>query len=491
MTTHRLIRAVAIVTLAAWSGLAAAGVRVLAASGVVRITDEAGVNYVRALPGQELSQGAVVVTGEDGKVTLEVNPGNTVRLRGNAKLVIGTVTPSTSRFKLLAGRIKGIFKGLSGDQRFQLEFANTSAVASVKGTVFEAERTADGFLLHTLYGLISLNVHGLDRDVPQGFGATGDGIGSTRVVPLSEQEIVSEIENEGSKKAKDGLSQFVEDTRNGAAVDQNIVTQTRNEDFTAGRTLKDVHGNIARVEQRILRPTPNTIEFINLTKRESYVYHGRFSYDGPSGPRYDYFDGLLAFNMDLPATVDAWPSFAVANKDTFKALTADFTLANGKPSDPTRDVFMRHVDIQNSNNPSSGPDAVTLTSAGVAHTYYIDKNAPKQSDNGGDSLWATNVLTAYTNSSLTGSPVSIRIEGYGIDGNTGNVLTLSGLIGGSADPIGLLGTVGVEGIVSIADANGNSLMSRGNIDLVVIPDIGLAIAKRYAPTLAQANLGGN
>lgn len=94
----------------------------------------------------------------------------------------------------------------------------------------------------------------------------------------------------------------------------------KNSDFETGKTLRDVHGNIIRVEQRILRPLPNQIQFINMTKRP---YYSDYSYSSDltsnlSGFKYtagavenriDLFALTFEFNKNLPSRVENLPSF--------------------------------------------------------------------------------------------------------------------------------------------------------------------------------------
>ncbi|MGC9070252.1 MAG: hypothetical protein ACP5IO_02955 [Elusimicrobiales bacterium] len=91
-------------------------------------------------------------------------------------------------------------------------------------------------------------------------------------------------------------------------------------DFESGKTLKDIHGNTVRVEQRILRPTPHQIQFVNITKRPYYInytYSTPFSQQIPSSRylggaisnRIDVFAVSFEFQKPLPSRIENLPSF--------------------------------------------------------------------------------------------------------------------------------------------------------------------------------------
>src|SRR5687767_4857388 len=101
---------------------AAAEFKVIALSGIVRVAPPGSDVYAPAERGQGLAEGATVSTGEDGRVTIEVGPKNTIKLRGNAKIQVGSTQPQGSRVKLIAGRLRGVFAGLTRGRKFDLEF---------------------------------------------------------------------------------------------------------------------------------------------------------------------------------------------------------------------------------------------------------------------------------------------------------------------------------------------------------------------------------
>ena len=252
MTRMRTFVGVALFAALVCGARAAAEVKVLAASGVVRVAPQGSEVYSAVVPGQVLAEGMMVVTGDDGRVTIAVGPGNTVRLRGNSRLAIKMVEARKSRFQLLAGKIRGVFNGMSGGKRFELEFAGGSAVASVKGTVFTAESGAQLATLNTIYGDIDVTINGQTTPVPQGCGLvlqlTAEGVvgkgGRIEVRILSDTEVSEGLNREGSdggiRGERSELYIFVNNSGSENSKDREIVNQIM---ITRGM-VPDAPGNV-------------------------------------------------------------------------------------------------------------------------------------------------------------------------------------------------------------------------------------------------------
>lgn len=110
----------------------------------------------------------------------------------------------------------------------------------------------------------------------------------------------------------------------------------KNSDFESGKTIKDIHGNLVRVEQRIVRPSSNEIQFINITKRPYYKnYTNTLFSSGLNGFRYngdakenriDLFSVSFSFDKNLPQRVENFPSFF--SDSNVNANWATFVAAN-------------------------------------------------------------------------------------------------------------------------------------------------------------------
>ncbi len=117
---------------------------------------------------------------------------------------------------------------------------------------------------------------------------------------------------------------------------QNMTVQVKESDIEAGRTLKDIHGNLVRVDQRLIRPDSRTLQFINLVKRPVYNYrqHGAPFTVGKNystGARLDSLQARIEFNMNLPHNLADWPGFFSSNEDSIYAVRSSLVMANHKP----------------------------------------------------------------------------------------------------------------------------------------------------------------
>jgi len=492
---RKLVLGIAVIMAFVVAGVAGADVRVLETRGIVRVAPAGTQTFTSVNPGMILPVGVEVSTGDEGYVKLEVSPGNVVSLRGNSRLVVREARPKATRFQLLAGRIKGVFSRMIGGEKFDLQFGDTSVVASVKGTVLEAGSGPEGNTLNTLLGAVELLSGGHVVLVPQGCGAAfkGDkGLTGIKVLILTDKQIEEGLGNDGNSDGKNSLKSFVINTQALNAQNKELVTQLREEDFSVGRSLKDVHGNLCRVDQRLLRPDPYSLQFVNLVKRDSYSYKGKFSYNGPSDARLDYLSGTISFNMALPDSVNDWPGFFFSNKDTIEAVSARMEIANGGVNQ-TRDIIERTFDLRD--RPEGQEESEAFLLNGVAYVIE-DDGVDRSRDGGEESLWVTNIVRAHRDLNNSGkydlgddlNYVSLQIEGYCIN-QDGKIMGVTELLSNTQnDPIGFAKTLASEGIFSAVDMNGNSIMRRGNIDLVFIPDLAVAIVTKYASSLASLDM---
>lgn len=468
--------------------------RIIAMSGIVRVSPPAEPGkeqWTQAVVGQPLPDGTRVMTAENARVAIEVSPGNTVRLRSNAQIVVGAPRGSTTRFKLVTGTLRGVFKKLTGGERFELEFSSMSAVASVKGTTFEARDGQGGVSLRTILGAIDMILSNGIQSVPQGCGLFQIAGGVLQVRPLTDGEVQEGLGNNGADGRGD-LQSFINSSRESADANQNLVEQIREDDFAVGRSLRDVHGNLARVDQRLLRPNPAEIQFVNIVSRASYQYRGKFSYGGSSGARFDYLEGTIHFNMNLPANVADWPVFFTDNKDTLKALNASVTLANGRKADATLTI------TKSTSFGDNEGEAFFLNGS----PFIVSQEIVKGEDADGsdtDSLWATERVPAYADSDNNGQlsqtelnagpAMYLQMEAYVLN-SSGKILTIGDFTGnGLEDPFGFAKSISMEGILSVSDHQRNPMYGGNNIDLIVIPDLAVAIAQRYGASLATVDTG--
>ena len=490
------------------SSMAMAEPRILSASGIVRVIPTVSAEALDAVPGMILATGSEVKTGENGRVTIEMGRGNTIRLRENGRIAILAPKVRETRIQFIAGRLKGVFKHLVGGEKFSVEFSD-NAVASVKGTEFGIEDQGGGVRINTFLGAVQFDRGGKAYFIPQGMGLSTAGP-RIRLDVLGEAIIQEWMKDSGDGNGVTGssgeLQAFAQDVNNIVTAAKDVITQMREDDFAAGRTLRDVHGNLTRVDQRILRPSPREISFVNLCKRDSYEYGGKFAYNGPSGPRFDYLEAKVRFNADLPDSLLDWPSYFSAN-DNVKPDLMTVTMANGRPvGDAGRDTLIQRN--AKTGVDSNGDDVWENSFELNGQAIVTDKSVANVEANGQETgdLWMTNVQTFfYDNGGGTATAgdgkatdvelnvansVKLNTEVYAIN-NSGTILNINDFTNStSMDPIGIMKNSAFEEVISATDNLGVPTMNRGNIDLVMTPDIILAVVEKLSSQISTLSGSG-
>jgi len=475
------------------AAVVSADVKITSVSGIVRVVPAGGGAVIAAAIGQVVPTGSEINTGENGRVTIETSPGNTLRLRENGKLLVLEPKPKENRIQFLAGRIKGMFHHLVGGEKFSLEFAD-NAVASIKGTDVVAESTDTVRRISTIYGAIEFHRGGTVVLIPQGCSASIAGV-RIKMETLTEEQIREGLADWEAEQAQhkatgssDDMKMFMSQAGDVAGQAQELVTQIREDDFAAGRTMRDVHGNLTRIDQRILRPTAREVAFVNLCKRDTYQYKGKYKYTGGDGVRFDYLEAKVVFNADLPSSLLNWPSF-FSSHDGVEPDLMQVTISNGKPiGDDGRDMFVSSSQkVILANGDKDWVDTVTLNGVKIESDDTVTTVDSGGGKDGSEELWGMSKAGFYFDrdgdkiyDAGTDTKFFMITEGYCIN-NDGKILKVSDFLNNpSMDPIGMLKTVAMEGIVAGEYTNGSAVFNRGNIDLVMTPDIVLAVVSKLA-----------
>jgi hypothetical protein len=488
------------------SSMALAEPRILSASGIVRVIPTGGAEAMDAVPGMILAVGSEVKTGDNGRVTIEMGRGNSVRLRENGRITILEPKIRETRIMFIAGKLKGVFKHLVGGEKFSVEFSD-NAVASVKGTEFGIEDQGGGVRINTFLGAVQFDRGGKAYFIPQGMGLTTAGP-RVRLDVLGEaiiREWMQDSGDAGMTGSSDDLKAFAEDVKTIVAAAKDVITQMREDDFAAGRTLRDVHGNLTRVDQRIIRPSAREISFVNLCKREEYAYHGKFWNSNISGgARFDYLEAKIRFNADLPDSLLDWPGYFSAN-DNVEPDLMTVTMANGRPvGDTNRDTLVQKSVKTVVAGKDEWKDSFELNGKAIVS----DSTVPGVDANGKETgdIWMTTEKTfvydnglgggvanngkAETGEQVAGNRVTLNTEVYAIN-NDGKILNINDFTNStSMDPIGIMKNSAFEQVISATDNTGSPVMNRGNIDLVMTPDIVLAVVEKLSSQIATLSDGG-
>jgi hypothetical protein len=312
-----------------------AGSTILAFTGEVeaRLTfnDE---NWIPVERNMIVKEGGTIRTGSNGAAVIRMPNKSKIWLRANSNLEIEENKSFSSRISLLFGSIKIRVPHLLRRENFRVK--TPTAVCAVRGTEFTLSTSDEGKMrIAVLYGEVKL-----EYSVPPNNGANIVYIPQGHVLSVPEKGkqgehtlLTKEQESKALENWDPGLSKkdrqkmlvkkkndrqdmkaFARVTN---ATDKKIsdFTNTAKEsDIEAGRTLKDVHGNLVRVDQRLMRPDGQTLQFFNLVKRPVYnhVDHGGFTYNGdPAGitNRLDLLQMNMVFNQRLPDRMEEWPGF--------------------------------------------------------------------------------------------------------------------------------------------------------------------------------------
>ncbi|MDT8287259.1 MAG: FecR family protein, partial [Elusimicrobiales bacterium] len=313
--------------------------RLLNYAGSVEVKADRDAEWASAEKNMEIQEGGAVRTGADGAAVVLMPNKSKVWMKESSGLEIEQRKTLASRLSLLFGRLKVRVPHLMRKERFEVR--TPAAVCAVRGTEFTVDTTPGGAMdIKVLYGEVKLNftvppVKGKDEiHIPQGQGLTLAEMGkpAKRALLTKAQEyralenwepgldprerMAAIIEKENSRAQ---IKQFAKVTAGAEQQVKSFINTAKESDLEAGRTLNDVQGNLVRVEQRLVRPDPQTLQFFNIVKRpvyRDYEYSTAlsrsygFMYNGDAATnRLDMFQINMAFDRALPQRIEEWPSF--------------------------------------------------------------------------------------------------------------------------------------------------------------------------------------
>ncbi len=341
--------------LLALPGIILAGeARIISMSGEVEVRPTREGQWIPAKADMEIAEGGALRTGAQGAAVLLMPNKTKVWFKGTSSLEIEQRQTMASRLMLVFGKIKVRVPHLMRKERFEVR--TPAAVCAVRGTEFTLGATEDGKMdMQVLFGEVKLRFMvppqkgSAEFSIPQGQGLNSpEGGNAAKPVLLTAKLEREALENwnpglSADERQKDlqqketdrvQLKDFARATNNAENSVKNFLNIVKESDLEAGRTLSDVHGNVVRVEQRMIRPAANEIQFFNLVKRPVYsnsgasLASGGFKYNGAQSvaDRLDYMQMTMAFNKDLPQRIEEWPGFF--NSNSVDPSWASFVMAN-------------------------------------------------------------------------------------------------------------------------------------------------------------------
>lgn len=307
------------------------------------------INFVRqgenewqsAAVGTVLADGDKIGSKEDSWAKLIFYSGHEARLGANSFMVIHKTGEDTS-LEMFKGSLLSKVRKLSSADSYSVK--TPQSVCSVRGTEFainigdstqvivyegsvvaqELETGAEVVVPAGKYTIVIKNQPPSEPDdisnlPPDQQGTRLDEQEEEKTEEEEDTDEDVEEEAEAEEEMEDVKQSFKEELRQEmreavqeikveiAAVHDTIEDQ-KDTDSSTGRTLRDVHGNLVRIEQYLLRPSNDTIQFINITKRSDYKYKGRMKVQS-TGSRLDSVEFKAKFNMNLPEKISNWIGF--------------------------------------------------------------------------------------------------------------------------------------------------------------------------------------
>jgi hypothetical protein len=347
------------VFLASLPAFAAAGeAQLIAFSGNVEVRTTREGQWVPAADKAEIAEGGAIRTGADGAAVVLMPNKSKIWIKESSDLEIEQRKTLTSRLALLFGQMKVRVPHLMRKEKFEVR--TPAAVCAVRGTEFTVETADTGAMsINVLYGEVKLNFvippekGGAELFIPQGRNMRLEEKGKPgKLAMMTAEQEKSSLENwnpglspaerQKDQKEKENdraqLREFAKVTNGTENSVKTFLNTVRESDIETGRTLKDIHGNVVRVAQLLMRPHSDEIQFVNLVKRPSYnainnnSVNGGFNYNGGAvGDRLDYAQVTVNFNQNLPQSIEAWPGFFSGND--VKPDWASFVMANKTKKD--------------------------------------------------------------------------------------------------------------------------------------------------------------
>lgn len=484
-------------------------------------TVQRGGQALEAKKGMALAENDAVITQDNARVALLVDGTSRVWVAPRSHMEIASLAQG-SVWKLLAGKIRAQVKLLSG-KKFRV---NTPvSVCSVRGTFWYVGHSEGKTEVAVTEGAVNVTDQGggdgVDVLANQMNEVRQTGITAPREMTSAERAALenewANFESQGQGGGGGSGQQQQQQTENNEQREQreqiaslraelnDIVNQVKTElnsnrdrnnelkdtDFATARTLRDVHGNLVRVEQHLLRPNDSTLQFLNITKRSEYTYSNRqgWNFSVPTGSRLDIMDVTVTMNMSLPNQVVEWPAYIAAKGDDMHPDRVTVRMSN-----QADEVRMEGTWTAKGGRDEKGnvlkDDEVVFNS--YINGWLVDPNYTKPGDtdlnfptDGAEPTdlyaWTISKELRLTKNGQADKYVRLYSEGYAIN-NEGSILTLNGLLKSGKDPMTILRESAVEQIVFCreTDAAKTDFFQKGNLDLVYTPDLIISIATKLA-----------
>jgi len=236
-----------------------------------------------------------VRTGKKSMVEIILDDGSFIRLRENSVIEIRVLDEDKksggkkSIFRLPVGKLfSKVQKLKTPDSCFEVH--TPAAVAGVRGTEFSVFASPELFTRISVFtGRVEVQaireeMEGISPIILNANQSTGFGAGEIpEVRPLDPED-----RKDWKTFDREMKQPYDIEVSNDIAMEQmrqSITQNLKDADYQMGKSLVDVHGNRVRLEEYLLRPRPEQLQFLILNTREN---------------RFDYASSLYTFNKALP-----------------------------------------------------------------------------------------------------------------------------------------------------------------------------------------------
>jgi|GEM_PF-793201 len=328
---------------------------ITAVQGKVEV-QRAGENSWRpALSRMELKVSDKVVTKKGGRCEIVLDDGSLIKMRENSTLEINDLKEEegtkkkSSVFKLLMGKLWAKAEPQEG-ARF--EVITPAAIAGIRGTEFAiivlSDGTSDVLVFKGSIEVKSLmeEVREIKTMIVEAGKALGIKPGEAGLMrEINPQEIEDWQKFVEGKRAllikpatdeeRGSLKQDISDARDNFAQNRRFAYAVKDADLSAGKTLLDHAKRLTRVQQYLMRPTPNILRFLNLCFRPGQTEQWQFH----------YWQNDWYFTNPLPRTLTGTVIILLENNFSSSPgnplLKAESIFANNAPErSNNRDVFL-------------------------------------------------------------------------------------------------------------------------------------------------------
>ena len=408
--------------------------------------------------------GDKVITAQNSSAQIILGKNIKVRMAANSEFEVkkDEMNKANQRETVLGlniGKIWASIGKLKKDEKFAVE--TPTAVAGVRGTILAVKRTEESTTLYVGAGLVSLlsKILGQEINCENGYmlsiGSDGKFSDLKQMTDQDKQDMMSGIPiffQQGSGSLKDELKSEIDDEKSDLDKQRDKSGRLKSDDLTTGRTLKDIHGNVVRVEQVFRKSGANSFQILNITKRD----------DGLA-----YMDFTAYFNRELPKDFKNWGEFFINNDDV--DLQSRTTLMGTKKPNKNLNETIKWEGYKKGDKFIDTFQALDPDGVPKGDLYYGDMDKAENKSSSDDLSSKTTIKLYKEEDKVTDSGKTIKINMYVID-NNGKVLSEK-YFESNTNPLNIFSNIAGEIIV----VGGPDSLIQGDIDVVAIPDIAFVI----------------